>query len=329
MKLLQALTWSLLPLAALAAKKSPKVERFEKFHQKAFSSSPLKLNDREYEELTSAPRNYSVAVLFTAMEPQFGCQPCREFKPEWELLSTSWMKGDRSGESRMLFGTLDFADGKASFQKLQVQSVPFLLLFQPTVGPDAKPDGQPLRYEFGSNPSEVDAVHGWVSRHIPPGPRPPIVRPVNYTRIVVVSTIILGLLSVLRVAWPFFVPIIRNRNIWAAASLILILMFTSGHMFNHIRKVPYVVGDGKGGVSYFAGGFSNQFGLETQIVAAMYGVLSFATISLALKVPRIADPQKQRISIWVWSAIMLGMYSFLLSVFRVKNGGYPFWLPPF
>ena len=40
-------------------------------------------------------------------------------------------------------------------------------------------------------------------------------------------------------------------------------------MFNHIRKVPYVAGDGKGGISYFAGGFSNQFGLETQIVAAM------------------------------------------------------------
>ena len=40
-------------------------------------------------------------------------------------------------------------------------------------------------------------------------------------------------------------------------------------MFNHIRKVPYVVPDGKGGVSYFAGGFQNQYGLETQIVAAM------------------------------------------------------------
>lgn len=40
-------------------------------------------------------------------------------------------------------------------------------------------------------------------------------------------------------------------------------------MFNHIRKVPYVAGDGKGGISYFAGGFQNQFGMETQIVAAM------------------------------------------------------------
>jgi oligosaccharyltransferase complex subunit gamma len=30
-----------------------------------------------------------------------------------------------------------------------------------------------------------------------------------------------------------------------------------------------VSGDGKGGISYFAGGFQNQYGLETQIVAAM------------------------------------------------------------
>jgi hypothetical protein len=40
-------------------------------------------------------------------------------------------------------------------------------------------------------------------------------------------------------------------------------------MFNHIRKVPYVAGDGRGGISYFAGGFSNQFGMETQIIAAI------------------------------------------------------------
>jgi oligosaccharyltransferase complex subunit gamma len=58
-------------------------------------------------------------------------------------------------------------------------------------------------------------------------------------------------------------------------------------------------------------------------------VLSFATISLALKVPRIADPRKQQLAVWVWGAIILGMYSFLLSTFRIKNSGYPFWLPPF
>jgi oligosaccharyltransferase complex subunit gamma len=116
-------------------------------------------------------------------------------------------------------------------------------------------------------------------------------------------------------------------------------------MFNHIRKVPYVAGDGRGGISYFAGGFSNQFGLETQIVAAMCkftnfevkcpqlidldGLLSFATISLALKVPRISDPKTQQLAVIVWGGVIFVMYSFLLSVFRIKNGGYPFWLPPF
>jgi len=73
----------------------------------------------------------------------------------------------------------------------------------------------------------------------------------------------------LAVFGPYILPVLQNRNLWAAISLIAILLFTSGHMFNHIRKVPYVAGDGRGGVSYFAGGFSNQYGLETQIVAAM------------------------------------------------------------
>lgn len=59
------------------------------------------------------------------------------------------------------------------------------------------------------------------------------------------------------------------------------------------------------------------------------GILSFAAISLALKVPRIADPQTQTLAALLWSGVVFFMYSFLLSVFRIKNGGYPFWLPPF
>lgn len=59
------------------------------------------------------------------------------------------------------------------------------------------------------------------------------------------------------------------------------------------------------------------------------GVLSFATIALALKVPRMVEPKKQQLAVFVWGGVMLLMYSFLLSVFKIKNGGYPFHLPPF
>jgi oligosaccharyltransferase complex subunit gamma len=80
---------------------------------------------------------------------------------------------------------------------------------------------------------------------------------------------LVGLFTFGTVAYPYILPVIQNRNLWAAISLILVLLFTSGHMYNHIRKVPYVSGDGKGGIVYFAGGFQNQYGMETQIVAAM------------------------------------------------------------
>jgi len=148
-------------------------------------------------------------------------------------------------------------------------------------------------------------------------------------KLITVTTGVLGGVTALTVAYPYIMPIVQNRNLWAAISIIMVLLFTSGHMFNHIRKVPYVSGNGKGGVSYFAGGFQNQYGMETQIIAAIYGILSFATISLALKVPRIADAKVQQVMVIVWSVVVFLVYSFLLSVFRIKNGGYPFWLPPF
>ncbi|KAF9887568.1 Oligosaccharide translocation protein rft1 [Aspergillus nanangensis] len=292
-------------------------DKFEKY----YSSSPLapiELDDASYGEITASPRDYYVSVLLTATESRYGCILCREFQPEWELISRSWNKGSKPDGLKMLLATLDFNNGKGTFQKLMLQTAPVLLVFPPTIGPFAKVDTAPLKFDF-SGPISADQLYTWIIRHLPEGPKPPLVRPINYTRLVSAVTMLMGVVTLFTVLSPYVLPIIRNRNIWAAFSLIAILLFISGHMFNHIRKVPYVVGDGKGGISYFAGGFSNQFGMETQIVAAIYAVLSFATIALAIKVPRIADPKAQQIAVVIWGTVLLGMYSFLLSVFKAKN----------
>lgn len=91
---------------------------FEAYHAKSQSSASLRLDDVSYDELTAAPRNHSIVVLLTALEARFGCQLCRDFQPEWDLLGKSWAKGDGNGESRILLGTLDFTDGKGTFQKV-------------------------------------------------------------------------------------------------------------------------------------------------------------------------------------------------------------------
>jgi len=118
MRLLQLATALLLPYTAFAARQSP-ADKFQQHYAKQVSQSgPVKLDDNSYSQLTAAPRNYSVAVLLTALDARFGCGLCHEFQPEWEILGKSWTKGDRNAESRLAFGTLDFLEGKGTFQSV-------------------------------------------------------------------------------------------------------------------------------------------------------------------------------------------------------------------
>jgi len=117
MKLPRLLTIAHLTLFCLGAKRT-KTGKFEEYHAKFQSSAPLRLDDSSYDQLTATPRNYSIIVLLTALEARFGCQLCKDFQPEWDVLSRSWVRGDKRGEGRFLLGTLDFTDGKGTFHKV-------------------------------------------------------------------------------------------------------------------------------------------------------------------------------------------------------------------
>lgn len=113
------LPFSLLFAGVLADEPS---ERFVDFQKKALSSSPVKLDDASYKKITAPPRDYSIAVLLTAMDARYGCQMCREFGPELDLLSSQWVKGDKAGNSKVLFGVLDFNDGRETFMSVSTFS---------------------------------------------------------------------------------------------------------------------------------------------------------------------------------------------------------------
>ena len=118
MKLYSVCMISLLLQVAFAAKASSP-DKFQIYHSRSLLSTPLEIDDNTYENLTSATRDYSIAVLLTAIEAKYGCKLCRDFAPEWELVAKSWVRGDKKGDSRMLFSTLDFSNGKNIFQKVR------------------------------------------------------------------------------------------------------------------------------------------------------------------------------------------------------------------
>lgn len=120
----------------------------------------------------------------------------------------------------------------------------------------------------------AEQIHAWIARHLPDRPHPPVKRPVNWLKWTVIIVTVLTTVGIIAKAWHLILPVIQSRFLWAVGTLFLILAFTSGYMFNSIRKTPYVAGNPQGGISYFAPGFQNQLGIETQIIGFLCKHLS-------------------------------------------------------
>lgn len=114
MRLLRSLALCALTVAFVAAK-PPQPSAFDKYAALQGSSPTIELDAKAYDELTTPPRDYSVAILLTAIDPRYMCKLCQDFQEEWEIIGRSWQKG---GESRVLFGTIDFDKEKSIFQRV-------------------------------------------------------------------------------------------------------------------------------------------------------------------------------------------------------------------
>ena len=73
---------------------------------------------------------------------------------------------------------------------------------------------------------------------------------------------------ILYTAWSFVLPVVQSRIVWGALSMLLILTFTSGYMWNKIKNAPYIAMEGDQ-MRWIAAGYQNQLGLESQVVAGM------------------------------------------------------------
>ena len=129
-------------------------------------------------------------------------------------------------------------------------------------------------------------------------------------------------------------------------------------MWNHIRGPPYT-GQSGNRPELFSGGFQSQYILESQLAALMcksfMNYLSFfllyvklnnpiqfllffrafssiftdaisavSFVTLVTKIPLIQNEVQQRVATFLCIGLFVTVYSLLLRIFRIKNGGYPF-----
>jgi oligosaccharyltransferase complex subunit gamma len=249
------------------------------------------------------------------MDPRRRCNPCGLFQPSWNAVAKSWATVPKVHRDSHFFATLDFDDAQTVFTKLGLQSAPVVYVYPATEGPRKPESGRttPFKYDFsfGFDPQPLAEQ---LSNHTPV--KIPYRAPIDWSKWLTVAIGVLGLI----VSAKYVAPIFTNRWSWAAICIIVSLVMTSGYMFTRIRASPWTGGGGQ----WIAAGFQNQFGQEVQVVAMIYGFLALAFLMLIVVAPYQSSPQRQRAQVYLWTAVIMIIYSILISLFRVKNRGYPF-----
>lgn len=284
---------------------------------------PIYLTDKTFEKVVNGPRDFDLIVLLTAVAPQFGCQFCRVLQPEFDIVANSWHKTHGSSSDGLVFAVADLAKTQGIFKSLKLTHAPNLWIYKKSDDNSHYSSGYDI-YKFPQVPQQVENLVQYIKHSL--GHSVKIEKPFPWDKVITTVTAVVAVIVIVKVFFWKILAVIQSRKIWVAISLVSVLLFTAGHMFNAIRKTPYVAGDGHGGVAYFIGGHSNQVAIETQIIATIYAILAFSTIMLITKVPTLDSPQKQLMLAIILSGVIFVAYSFLISKFHVKNGGYPFWL---
>ncbi|KAH9901027.1 oligosaccharyl transferase subunit OST3/OST6 family [Cubamyces lactineus] len=281
----------------------------------AANNGVIKLDENTYNLITSPNRNWSASIHFTALDPRRRCAPCKEFDPAFNAVAKAWTKVPVEDRDSHFFATVDFDNAMGVFQKLGLQTAPVVHIHPATEGPRRPASGRttPIIYDF-ANGFDAGPLAEQLSQFTPVPI--PYKTPIDWPRIGTTAGVLLIIASGIRA----FLPVLRSRWVWAAGIVLTSLVMTSGFMFVRIRGMPPSGANGQ----WIAAGFQNQFGQEVHVVSFIYGLLAASFLMLTLITPYQTNPARQRLQVYLWSAVILVMFSVLVSLFRVKNRGYPF-----
>uniref|UniRef100_A0A8B9J9W5 Tumor suppressor candidate 3 n=1 Tax=Astyanax mexicanus TaxID=7994 RepID=A0A8B9J9W5_ASTMX len=198
--------WSLFfsfccPIATtIVSTKGTLASKVEQMMEWSSRRSVIRMNGDKFRRFVKAPpRNYSVIVMFTALQPQRQCSVCRY-------------------NTHTLF-------------KLNMNSAPTFMHF-PAKGKPKRADTFDLqRIGFAS-----EQLAKWIADRTDVQIR--VFRPPNYSGTIALALLVSlvgGLLYLRRNNLEF----IYNKTGWAMAALCVVFAMTSGQMWNHIRGPPY------------------------------------------------------------------------------------------
>ncbi|XP_064508852.1 tumor suppressor candidate 3 isoform X2 [Pseudopipra pipra] len=323
-------------------------EKVEQLMEWSSRRSVIRMNGDKFRRFVKAPpRNYSVIVMFTALQPQRQCSVCRQANEEYQVLANSW-RYSSAFSNKLFFTIVDYDEGADVFQQLNMNSAPTFMHFPPKGKPKRADTFDLQRIGFAA-----EQLAKWIADRTDVHIR--VFRPPNYSGTIALALLVSlvgGLLYLRRNNLEF----IYNKTGWAMAALCVVFAMTSGQMWNHIRGPPYAHknpqnGQVKGGLkvhwgkntahnsfvkwlraiphkkwdeSYIHGSSQAQFVAESHIILLLNAAITMGMVLLNEAATSKGDVGKRRIICLVGLGLVVFFFSFLLSIFRSKYHGYPY-----
>lgn len=309
-------------LAALAAYSNAEMRQL--LAAKA-NGGVLELTEANYENYLAGARDYDAVVFMTSDSSQINCILCRDTDPKFRIVANSWNRAFPSGlpdKRDIYFFKAEFGSNKKLFQQMQLDSIPKIFHYPPQpqgADPNAwiKDNHQ---YQFLQGEQEI-LIRQWIMSIT--GASFDIYIPTDYSRVLMNACITFAVIMLIRRFRAPLASLIVSPFVWGSLSLVAILLFLGGYMFNQIRNTPFLKESGDR-IEYIAPGPQSQYGLETQLLSTLYGLLSLVFVVLVNKVGTMRNAKVQFFAVALTTALLYLLYSLLLSIFAQKHRGYPY-----
>lgn len=314
-----AFLWAL----ALAAYSNSEMQTLVKNLGKGY----IRLSDANYKKHLFGHRDYHVVLYMTSQAPQINCVLCREFTPTFEtiahLYSQTFPEGVSTGKD-VYFLYAEFMEGKKLFELMGLDLIPKMFHFPPnkdTVN-DETFDKESEQFQFYQG-DFLELTRQWVAQIS--GHAIQIYTPPDYSKMIFNAVVTFSLILLFKRFRSQVFLFFKSNFLWGAITIVLVLLFTAGHMFTQIRSVPFI-NERPEGTEVFATNSQMQYGVETQVISTLYGLMGITFIVLANRISSIKNAKVQFLAVTIISALLYLLYSIFLSIFSIKYRGYPYML---
>merc|ERR1719221_1627327 len=124
-------------------------EKVEQLMDLSAKRPVIKLNGNKFRDyVKGAPRNYSIVVMFTALQASRQCAICKQASDEYQLVANSY-RYSQFFSNKLFFAMVDFDEGTDVFQAMKLNTAPVFMHF-PAKGKPKKADNMDLQSRIWS-----------------------------------------------------------------------------------------------------------------------------------------------------------------------------------